>query len=120
MNGVLNTISAAAIVLALLSVIVGRYQGYVADRDFLLRATTSCDPGANACFVSGCRLVDGGDCEPYAKVEVLARDAPACLEEHTCATFSCKGRPECQLSYCSDTALEDGEQCMGEGVPGAD
>lgn len=120
MNGTLNTIAVSTILLVLLSVIVGRYQGYVVGGDFLLQTKMSCDPGAAACFVSDCQPGADLNCEPYAKVEVLARDAPACLEEHACETFSCGGRLGCSVSYCSDAALEGGERCLGEGTPGPD
>lgn len=120
MNGSLNTIAISAILLVLLSVVVGRYQGYLVDRDFILQTTTSCDPGTAACFVSACLPGAAPDCEPYAKVEVLAHDAPACLEEHACAAFTCQGRLDCSVSYCSEAALEDGERCVGEGAPRSD
>lgn len=120
MNDTLNTIAVSAVLLVLLSVIVGRYQGYVVDGDFLLQTTTSCDPGEASCFVPDCQPGTDLSCEPYAKVEVLARDAPACLEEHACETFSCEGRAGCSVSYCSDMALEAGERCMGEGAPAPD
>ena len=120
MNGTLNTIAVSTILLALFSVIVERYQGYVVGGDFLLQTAAPCDPGAAACFVSDCQAGADLSCEPYAKVEVLARDAPACLEEHSCAAFSCEGRRGCSVSYCSDTALEGGERCIGEGTVGPD
>lgn len=117
MNGTLNTIAVSTILLVLLSVIVGRYQGYVIDRDYPLQTTTSCDPDTNTCFLSGCQPGADLSCEPYAKVEVLARDAPACLEEHACERFTCEGRVGCSVSFCSGTAVEDGERCMGEDAP---
>ena len=116
MNRASNSIAAAAIVLALLTVMAGRYQGYVNDRNYVLKAAVPCDPADNSCFVSTCQSGDDPGCEPYAKVQVLARNAPSCLEEHACTTFSCEGRPECRLSYCSHDTLEAGERCEGEWV----
>jgi hypothetical protein len=117
-----NSVLTAMAVLAAVLVIASRYQGYTTDRDFLLRAAVPCDPAADACFMLDCPPDSEGTCdsEPYAKVEVLAREAPACLEEHSCWTFSCAGRSTCLISYCSDATLEDGERCVGEGRPRPD
>jgi len=99
---------------ALLVVVAYRYEGYVHLRDFTLVVNGPCDPETHNCFVSDCSPDDDPDCDttPYDKVEITDNQAPACLEEHTCAEFSCPADAEdCSVTYCAADALEDGEAC---------
>jgi hypothetical protein len=90
-----------------------RYYSYIIKKDYLLEANTTCDTATGDCFVADCNS-DDPDCDlaPYKKVEIVANEAPKCLEEHTCETFSCEGLEECSLTYCSDETIEEGERCQ--------
>lgn len=101
------------VLFAILLVAAYRYQQYIVDRAFLLKADTACDLAAHSCFASNCSPADDPACDPapYEKVEVLAHDAPACLEEHTCDAFICEGRRDCAINYCTADAVQDGERC---------
>jgi hypothetical protein len=102
----------AIMVLALLCVAGYRYYEYINQRNFLLDVNVSCNPETESCFVADCE--SGPDCDetPYKKVEIIAHDAPACLEEHSCETFSCSGLVNCTVTTCSDNSLADGEKCV--------
>lgn len=106
--------------LLLLSVAANRYHHYIIREDFHLEANASCDPLQDRCFVSDCS-VDDPECNPspYKKVHVLARNAPKCLEEHTCENFQCApGDATCAITYCDADNLEEWELCAI--VPPAD
>lgn len=105
-------IFASILLLAFAATVASRYYHYVNQRDFLLKANTACDPAVHACFIMACEAGDA-DCDPgpYEKVEVLAQDAPACLEEHRCQAFSCDARPGCAIHYCALDNLAAGETC---------
>lgn len=95
---------------------IHRYEQYVLSRNFLLEVNSSCSPGEGNCFVADCSPQDDPSCDltPYKKIEILARNAPKCLEEHNCEAFSCKGATSgnCQITYCSDDTREEWERCV--------
>jgi hypothetical protein len=64
--------------------------------------------------VSDCSPEEDLECDssPYKRVEILKSDAPSCLEEHTCDSFSCSGIENCSITLCSEDELEDGEKCL--------
>jgi hypothetical protein len=90
-----------------------RYDQYVVQKNFLLEVNAVCNPASEACFVADCSPTDDPFCDttPYKKVEILASEAPACLEEHTCESFSCDGIERCSITYCLDEIKEDWESC---------
>jgi hypothetical protein len=99
--------------LALLCVVGYRYYGYVYMKNFLIDVNAVCDPKRQSCFVADCDPADSEcDTTPYIKVELLAHDAPVCLEEHSCQTFSCSGLSNCTITTCSSESLSDGEKCF--------
>jgi hypothetical protein len=99
--------------LALLVVVGYRYYEYVHMRNFLLDVNVSCKPAQESCFVANCNPADSEcDTTPYKKVEIIAHDAPVCLEEHTCEDFSCDGITGCTITNCSAPSLSDGEKCF--------
>jgi len=103
------------VVILLLFVVVGyRFEQYYLLKNFTLEVNTSCNPEIEKCFVMDCQEGDPGcDTSPYKKVEILARDAPKCLEEHSCDSFVCPvGLVNCSITYCSESALSDGERCV--------
>lgn len=94
--------------------IVGyRYYDYVYNQDFLIDVTTACNPAQEQCFISNCSPEDDLSCPggPYKKVELLAREAPLCLLDHSCVNFACGSDANCSITYCSTDLLEDGESC---------
>ena len=99
--------------LIIIAVIGFRYYEYVLRGDFMMNVYAPCDPSVEKCFVSDCSPADDLSCPigPYKKVEVREGDAPRCLEEHQCASFTCAGIASCTATYCSDATLEDGESC---------
>ncbi len=102
--------------LALVVVTVAyRYDQYVLHKNYIVNAQAPCDPTTEQCFVSDCTPGDPGcDTSPYEKVTMSAAEAPACLEEHSCDSFSCAGSLSCSIAYCSDDTLEDGETCTAK------
>ena len=108
------------LILFLLVTVVGyRFYQYKILRNFLLEVNTVCNPEVEECFVMDC--VEGElDCDtsPYKKVEILAHDAPVCLEEHMCESFSCPSYSnQCVVVYCSEETLLDGEICTKTTLP---
>lgn len=103
-------------VTTLLGAAVARYLAY-ADGDYLIIASVPCDATTGSCFVAECGAEIGSDCDglPYAKATLLAREAPACIEEHSCTTFSCEGREVCSVISCGDDTVAEGERCMNAG-----
>src|ERR1035437_1576702 len=97
----------------ILFIITGyRYKEYVRDKNFTLEVNTVCDINNEKCFVSDCSA-DDSECDttPYKKVEILANQAPKCLEEHNCSSFSCESRKKCSVTYCNVNSIENGEKC---------
>lgn len=110
-----NTKFFLVVLLVLILIVVGyRYKQYYLDRNFLIEVNTVCDIESENCFVADCSIEEDPDCDdtPYKKVKILANEAPACLEEHTCEVFSCEEKENCSVIYCSDESLEDGERCF--------
>lgn len=98
--------------LAIVGIAGYRYEQYVLARNFLMEVQVPCDPASEACFALACDSEDEEcDTTPYKKVEVLASEAPACAEEHTCEAFTCSG-DSCSETYCAEDTLEEGEQCV--------
>lgn len=100
-------------ILVLIAIVGYRYQQYVVDHNFKLKVNTSCDPTTEACFQADCDPASDAECDtsPYKKVSILAKEAPACLEEHSCEAFTCDGKASCSISYCSESEVSDGEVC---------
>jgi len=100
---------------AVLMIIGHNFWRYYAVRDFRVHAFIQCNPKEQKCFVANPDIADPAfQSNPYAKVDMLATNAPPCLEEHTCSNFSCEHvLGACTISYCSDTSKEDGEECVG-------
>lgn len=105
------------VIAALLVVVAYRYDEYVLQRDFTLVVTAPCDTSAHSCFISDCSPADNPGCVvgPYEKVKILAREAPRCLEEHSCSSFSCTAYATCSATFCTSNVLEDGESCAPMG-----
>lgn len=101
------------IFLSLFVVMVYRYYDYVFDKNFVLMMNTKCDPSRELCFSTDDPSLDF-DKGPYKKIEILAKDAPACLEEHTCENFSCAGIKSCTETFCSSQNITEGEKCVNQ------
>jgi hypothetical protein len=89
-----------------------RYYDYVYKQNFILSVSVTCDPAIHSCFVWDCGEEEGCDATPYEKIEILAYQAPQCLEEHNCESFSCTGLESCTVTYCSEDTLSEGEKCL--------
>ena len=94
-------------------VVANRYEQYVVRENFTLTLTSSCEPASEQCFdpnsAAGIALFED---TPYKKVTIIARNAPPCLEEHTCSDFTCTGIAGCSITYCSPTNAADDEGCV--------
>ena len=102
----------ALMIAALLCVVGYRYYQYVYMRNFILDVNVACDPVKESCFTADCNASDPScDTTTYKKVEILAHNAPKCLEEHSCQNFSCDSINSCKISTCSTDSLADGEKC---------
>lgn len=101
--------------IAVFAVIVfQRYEQYVKEGRFVVEANTACSSEEGKCFVADC-VAGEADCDttPYKKVSIYKHDAPKCLLEHSCDTFSCpSGAGDCGITYCSPDTIEDGEKCL--------
>jgi len=107
------TILLALSILIILGIVWYRYDQYVVQRNFITYAAVPCSEEEGTCFVMDCSPEEEGcDLTPYKKVEVLASEAPKCVEEHTCEAFACPaGSTTCSETFCEDETLEDGEIC---------
>lgn len=89
-----------------------RFADYVIEKNTVLSIYTTCDPVSESCFISD---EDNAyfeiQLEPYKKIEVIEKYAPACLEEHSCSSFSCDGIESCSEVLCNDATTEEGEWC---------
>lgn len=101
------------IFILVLLVSVTRFYQYKVNDNYVLLANVACDPEVESCFVWDCDL-DEPDCDrsSYKKVEILASEAPACLEEHGCENFSCDYSSSCKVIECADVYLEEWEICI--------
>lgn len=100
--------------IAILGIVWYRYDQYVVQRNFITYAAVPCSEEEGTCFVMDCSPEEDEECDlsPYKKIEVLASEAPKCIEEHTCESFACaSGSETCTETFCSDETLEDGEAC---------
>lgn len=92
------------------------FNRYFIQRNYSLSVFTSCDVEKFDCFVADPEVGDPTyQSGPYSKVEIVAKFAPACLDEHTCQNFTCDGFSEgCKITYCSEDSKEEGESCSSE------
>lgn len=86
---------------------------YFVFKDYPLNVFTACDPNRYVCFE---KVADDPSFSfysgPYLKVEISAKYAPSCLDEHDCVNFTCEDIPGfCKITYCSEEDLEEGEMC---------
>lgn len=97
-----------------LTVVCGyRFYDYVLKKNYAVIVHTSCDPSINKCFFSDCKPeVVGCDVGPFEKVEIRAFNAPTCLLEHTCGSFTCANRDQCIITFCNDNNINEGESCI--------
>lgn len=108
-----SSIAIALFLLAVAFTIWFRFDQYVKQGNYTILATTVCDPTTQECFVADCDASDElCDKTPYQKVSILAADAPICLKEYSCETFSCGMIDSCVSNPCSEETLEEGEVCF--------
>lgn len=101
-----------SIVFVILIIIGYRYNQFYSEKQFTLHIDSSCNPTSQSCFQITCTSGDiACDPSPYEKVDILDKNAPTCLEEHSCTNFSCNGISDCAITYCSTDTLEAGENC---------
>lgn len=98
------------IIVAIFIIASYRYNQYILDGDFILNVNVDCEQGEENCFDPSSDSSFGDF--PYKKVEIFSRNAPKCLEEHTCGVFSCEGIKGCSVTYCSDETNLEGESCF--------
>lgn len=87
---------------------------YYLKRDYVLQVFTQCDPGKYSCFEVDPAVSDlVFQTKPYKKVQIVAKHAPSCLDEHDCQEFYCtKDDDTCQITYCSQDTIEGSEKCI--------
>lgn len=99
---------------ALVAIIAGHnFERYHIFKDYPVHVFTACDTSIHSCFEADPATADPTfQTGPYAKVEMNAKYAPSCLDEHTCSNFTCDGIVGiCQVIYCSADSKETGESC---------
>lgn len=102
------------VMLAVFTIVGFRYNQYVQERNYLLNVNTGCNTESESCFAADCSVASDPSCDPtpYEKVVISAHDAPSCLEEHSCESFSCGNIASCSISYCSKDTITEGERCL--------
>jgi hypothetical protein len=114
-----QTIYFFVILIALIFIVGGyRYYQYMVEKNFVLELNVICHPENENCFSSSDPDINFGQ-NPYEKVEIIAKYAPKCLEEHTCNDFSCLpslDNGKCKITYCSEAIKVDGEECVGPNI----
>ncbi len=95
-----------------LAIIFVRFKEYTIERDFNVFSYVPCDSVFENCFRTVC-ADDSPDCEiiDYKKIIISAKIAPQCVYEHDCSSFSCDALENCNVVYCDDATLEEGESC---------
>jgi hypothetical protein len=99
---------------AVVLVIVFKYEQFFVYKDYELYVNVNCDPSSEECFAVDCSI-DDPECDqtPYKKVALMANSAPACLLNRTCLDFQCSEVGErCVTNYCSEDSIEEGEKCI--------
>jgi len=119
MNKKYQTVTFLVLFSALIIILVAyNFRRYYIAKDYSIYAFTACDPAQHSCFQA-----DPDTADPtfqsgyYAKVEMEAVYAPACLDEHTCENFSCDNIASCKITYCSSDTIEPGETCSSIASP---
>lgn len=110
-----STLILLFLAVAVLAVVGFRYHQYVIERNFVLAVNAPCNPETESCFAWACDPEEDEECDltPYKKVEIIANEAPQCLEEHACEEFSCDPESEtCSVTYCEDETIEEWEMCV--------
>jgi len=106
-----NTILLLAFILVLVVILVrGYYYTYV-QPNYSVLTYVSCDPELEACFE-----YDG---EYYAYATMEAREYAICSEEETCDEV-CAASATCEVEYCTEEMLGEGETCSVIGEAGAE
>jgi hypothetical protein len=87
---------------------------YYLNKNYPVFSLTSCDPHVDSCFIANEGSANFPFAEkPYRKVEVVAKNAPLCLDEHTCTDFTCgAGDSSCIITTCNSDSLEEGGHCV--------
>lgn len=100
------------ILFAILIAIISSANRYIFRKDFTFFVSAVCDTEKENCFVSDCNP-DEVECDttPYKKVYIRKIAAPSCLENHTCEVFDCMENGGCQIEYCANELVEEGEIC---------
>jgi hypothetical protein len=108
-----ETILTVFLTVTMLITISYRFYDYVIEKNIQLYTYASCNTEKETCFI-----VDEENAyyefqtHPYKKVSILDAYAPACLEEHTCEEFKCDNLASCEITYCAEDTLEEGEYCV--------
>ncbi len=100
------------------------YYRFVYARNYSVEMHVPCDPAANTCFVLVCDP-EAEECsgDPiqdttfHSVLDKMAYAIPACdpKEDACMASLVCNdGEKNCMMSYCEESALEDGERCSDE------
>jgi hypothetical protein len=101
----------------LVAVSLWKFNALVQRHDFLVDTHVACDTGKFSCFTMECDSESGEDCtnEMYAKMVKRADTMSLCNKfEEECPELECSlGEADCEITYCSDDALEEGESCVG-------
>ncbi|MEN9647420.1 MAG: hypothetical protein RLY57_224 [Candidatus Parcubacteria bacterium] len=93
-----------------------RFNDFVINKNFVINVAVNCNTEIEQCFVSDCNTEIDSECdqEPYKKISILKKYAPACLEEHSCENFKCSDFQSCMEINCSEASLDEGEICSSE------
>lgn len=100
----------------ILGIVFYRFEQYKVEKNFLLFGTVECQVEDTSCFVADCSPDVDPECDItlYQKIEVSARNAPACLFEHDCVDFVCEESQGCEVIVCSQDTIDIGESCIEE------
>lgn len=97
--------------LLFLSLILTVKRVYI-DRDFVLSQEIECDPWTESCFTRLCEEDCDTEKEYYKLQTVSARYMSTCdphIEE--CPEIDCNETPTCEIVFCDEITVTDGEWC---------
>ena len=100
-----------------LVIILYRYEQYVVEKNFMVFSHIPCDTATQSCFQVDCDSAEDSTCDAFAykKITLPAREASACIYEHTCDDFRCDSTSaRCSITLCSEGVLESGERCTAQ------
>jgi len=104
-----------ALVLFILVSLSAKFYKFSVEQDFYVSAKLECNPETESCFVWDCDLADE-DCDqsPYKYIWKYATEVANCDPRFgECGALQCTKGDDCEIVYCDENTLGEGEFCQG-------